>query len=654
MGWGNDPIVNDESIVQTPTGYQVNAPAVSVTAKRMTPQDIAAEQGIAVGAPQTTPYSGGIEATRALLGQGFGMGFGEEIEAGVRAPFSDEDYKTIRDRLRAQQAQFGKDYPVTQTGLELAGGLALPIGAVGLGAKGLMAGKTALGTLGKGAAIGAGSGAITGAGTAKELEDIPMQSVVGAGIGGTVGALAPSAVNLAGRTVRAVADSMGLTNANKYASRKLAEKLEQDNLTPQDAQDILNEYRRLGVPDPVIADLGDNLRGLGYVAQATPSKGKTQVNEFLQGRNEDLARNLITGLEEKANVKSGGKFGFDYINDIETKQTQAARAAYPKAYAKDLPATPFRKFTDRQVFQDAYKNAVKRADTLGDTALPALEQIRNAQYINTNILHEIKKGLDAVIEKETDALTGKMTSYGADVAKVKKEFNDLIKYYNEDYRLANSKFADSEGLKSAYKDGLDYMKMDDKELVSVLKKMKPAEKEAFRVGMLSQIRDKYARFAGVDATALVFKTPRQKTALRYAFDSKKQFDDFVKQVEAQKQLLKTNKRVTGGSATQANILETEDAGIIQDILPAATGNFLSAGANLARRGASRAGGLTPAKAEELRNMLFNPMPSGQNEILDLLKQQAAKRANTGVVGQALQTPATYSFGLGELQGLLGQ
>lgn len=650
MGWDTDQPAVDESITRTPEGYLVNAPTVPVTAKRYTPEQIAAEKASLAG----VPYSGGAEAARALIGQGLGMGFGEEIEAGIRAPFSDEDYKQIRDRLRAQQAQFGKDYPVTQTGLELVGGLGLPIGAVGLGAKGIMAGKTALGTLGKGAAIGATSGAVTGAGTAKELENIPMESVVGAGLGGTIGAVAPSAINLAGRTVRAVADSMGLTNANKYASRKLAEKLEQDNLTPQDAQDILNEYRRLGVPDPVIADLGDNLRGLGYVAQATPSKGKTQVNEFLQGRNEDLARNLITGLEEKANVKSGGKFGFDYINDIETKQTQAARAAYPKAYAKDLPATPFRKFTDRQVFQDAYKNAVKRADTLGETALPALEQIRNAQYINTNILHEIKKGLDAVIEKETDALTGKMTSYGADVAKVKKEFNDLIKYYNEDYRLANSKFADSEGLKSAYKDGLDYMKMDDKELISVLKKMKPAEKEAFRVGMLSQIREKYARFAGVDATALVFKTPRQKTALRYAFDSKKQFDDFVKQVEAQKQLLKTNKRVTGGSTTQANILETEDAGIIQDILPAATGNFLSAGANLAKRGASRAGGLTPAKAEELRNILFNPIPSGQNEILDLLKQQAAKRAKTGVVGQALQTPATYSFGLGELQGLLGQ
>lgn len=651
----NDDLAVDETIKKLPSGqYQVTAEPVAVTAKRATPQEVAQYNR----ENPTIPYSGGAEATRALIGQGLGMGFGDEAEAAIRSAFSDEDYKTIRDRLRAQQSQFGQDYPVTQTGLELAGGLALPLGAIGLGAKGLMTGASTLGTIGRGAIAGGTSGAITGAGTAKEMSDVPMNAISSGLIGAGVGGIAPSAINLTGRAVRSVADSLGLTNANKYATRKLAQKLEQDNLTPQDAQDILEEYRRLGVPDPVLADLGDNLRGLGYAANVVPSKAKTPTSEFLQQRNENLAGSLISGLEQKANVKSGGKFGYEYINELEQKQTQAARAAYPKAYALDLPATPFRKFTDRQVFQDAYKNAIKRADTLGETKLPALEQIRNAQYINTNILHEIKKGLDAVIEKETDVLTGKMTSHGADVAKVKKEFNDLIKYYNEDYRLANAKFADSEGLKSAFKDGIDYMKMDEKELVATLKKMKPSEKEAFRVGMLSQIKDKYSKFTGVDATALVFKSPRQKSALRYAFDSKKQFDDFVNQVDAQKQLLKTNKRIQGGSTTQSNIVETEDAGMVADLLntgaQVASGNMLGAATNLARRGAARAGGISPAKAEELQSLLFNPNPAGQNQILELLKQQAAKREGQNLLQQGLQTPATYSFGLGELQGLLGQ
>jgi len=654
MGW-NDDMAVDETIKKLPSGqYQVSAAPVAVTAKRATPEEIS--QYNRENPP--IPYSGGAEAARALIGQGLGMGFGDEAEAAIRSAFSDEDYKTIRDRLRAQQSQFGQDYPVTQTGLELAGGLALPLGAVGLGAKGLMTGTSALGTLGRGAAAGGISGGVTGFGTAKEMADVPMDVASGTILGAGIGGIAPSAINLTGRAFRSVADSLGLTNANKFATRKLAQKLEQDNLTAQDAQDMLEEYRRLGVPDPVIADLGENLRGLGYAANVIPSKAKNATADFLQQRNDDLAGSLITGLEQKANVNSGGKFGFEYINELEQAQTQAARKAYPKAYQLDLPAVPFRKFTDRQVFQDAYQNAVRRANTLGETPLPALEQIRNAQFINTNILHEIKKGLDAVIEKETDTLTGKMTGYGADVAKVKKEFNDLIKQYNPDYRKANAKFADSEGLKSAYKDGLDYMKMDANELLASLRKMKPSEKEAFRVGMLSQIKDKYSKSLATDITNLVFKSPRQKSALRYAFDSQSQFDDFVKQVGAQKELLKTSKRVQGGSPTQSNAIETEDAGMVADLLNTgaqlASGNMMGAATNLARRGAARAGGISPAKAEELQRILFNPNPAGQNKILELLKQQAAQRANQGRLQQGLQTPATYSFGLGEIQGLLGQ
>lgn len=92
---------------------------------------------------------------------------------------------------------------------------------------------------------------------------------------------------------------------------------------------------------------------------------------------------------------------------------------------------------------------------------------------------KLKKGLDAVIEKETDTITGKMTGYGSNVAKVKTEFNNLIKYYNKDYAAANAKFAESAGLQSSYKKGLDYMKMDVKELESKLKKNEAGRERGF-------------------------------------------------------------------------------------------------------------------------------------------------------------------------------
>lgn len=648
----------DPSIRKLGNGlYGVDVPTVSVSAKRLTPEEIAAST------PEEVNYNAGAEGARALLGQGLGMGFGEEIEAGVRAPFSDESYKEIRDRLRAQQSQFGQDYPVTRTGLEIAGGLAMPAGLVGLGAKGAMsAGKSILGTVGRGSLTGAGAGAVSGAGTAKEIEDVPSNMLSSGILGGAVGGATPTAINLSGKLVRNVVDGLGYSNATKVASKKLEDILAKENLTPDDAQAILEEYRRLGLPSPVLADLGDNLRNLGFAAYAVPNKGKTATSNFLDERQTQLAERLVKGLEQKSGIQSGGKFGFDYIDDLGKSQQKAAQAAYPKAYSVDINAVPFRKYIDRDVFKDAYENAIKlnnlEAGNVGHIPLPALEQLRNAQFINTRVLHEIKKGLDAVIEKETDTITGKMTGYGSNVAKVKTEFNNLIKYYNKDYAAANAKFAESAGLQSSYKKGLDYMKMDVKELESKLKKMKPAEKEAFRVGMLSQIKDNFSKFKGTDFTNSVFKSKRQQEALRFAFESPAKYKEFADQVKAQAELMKTYNRVRGGSKTTETSIAVQDAGMTSDVLPmvqnAATGNMLGLAANVARSGLARAGGLSPESAVRVQDALFNPNPRSQNALFDLMKRDAAAKANPSLVKETLQQPNTYSFGLGNLAGLLGQ
>ena len=625
MAFENYETLDDPSIVRTPTGYNVNVPPVEVTAKR---SDFI---------PQQTPYDGGAEAARAAA-QGLTLGFGEELEAGLRAPFSDEDYAAIRDRLRAQQSQFGKDYPITQTALDVVGGLAAPAGILGATYK---AGQGLVNIAKAGAGAGALTGAVTGAGVAPELSDIPMSAAGYGAAGGVLGGAAPVAFKLGGQAIGNIIDSIGFTNANKIATRKLQELLNKENLTPTQVNSMLDEYRRLGVPDPVLADIGENLRGAGYASYIVPNPQKTATADFLESRQQDLANNLIKGLEQKSGVNSQGRFGFDYINDLAMAQDAAAKKAYPQAYSKDIPATPFRKYADRDVFANAYEQAVKRADVYGQK-LPSLEQIRNAQFISTQILHEIKKGLDDVVEKETDSLTGKMTGYGRDVANVKREFNDLIKYYNKDYAKANAKFADISKLKSSYNDGLDYMKMETSELSSKLKKMTPAERESFRVGMISDIKDKLSKFKGGDPSRLVFKSERQKESLKYAFDSEGQYKDFVRQVEAQNQLLRTYKKVRGGSETQERVMLTEDVGMIGDL---AQGNIGSAAMNLVRRGAARAGGMRPDVAEIMQQRLFNPNPQEQSKILQMM-QQGAPQTNI------LNNPATYGGLLGELQPLM--
>jgi hypothetical protein len=70
--------------------------------------------------------------TRSLIGQGVGLGFGDEAEAGVRAGLAkasgderelSEIYGEQLSKIRSEQNQFAEAHPYISTGAELTGGL---------------------------------------------------------------------------------------------------------------------------------------------------------------------------------------------------------------------------------------------------------------------------------------------------------------------------------------------------------------------------------------------------------------------------------------------------------------------------------------------------------------------------------------------------
>jgi len=584
-------------------------------------------------------YSPTAESARALA-QGLTFGFGEEIEAGVRAPFSEQSYEEIRNQLRQQQEQFGKDYPVRATGLEITGGLALPTGVLGLAGKGLLKGATLGQKALTGAGIGAGSGALTGAGIAPEAEDIPRYSGVygtlGAGLGG---ALVPG-LALTGKAVKNVAQGLGIGSESKFATAKIAETLNKENLTTKDVDALLNEYRKASVPDITIADLGKNLQDLGYSSYIVPSGAKTSTEALIRERTANLPGQLTEGLIKKSGVKSKD-YGYDYLTKLSKQQSDEALVAYPKAYSKDISATPFRPYVDRDVFKKAYNEAVESANVYGE-ALPPLESIKNAQFVPTNVLHKIKIGLDRVVEKETDAMTGKMTGYGRDVATIRKEFNDKIKSLNPDYASANKRFADMTELQTAFKKGNDYLKMTDSELIGYLKKLKPAEKESFRTGLISKVRDEQSKFEGVDFTKRIFGSDKKKAALRLAFDDPKNYQNFVKQIEGQKKLIETQRRVLGGSPTREREVISESAQQLADTAQIGAGNITQPLMNIARR----ASGMRPGVAEQIQRGLFATDPAQQASLLRQIEAMQLGRINP------LTSQELYSTGAGVAPGLL--
>ena len=597
---------------------------------------------------EDVPYSGIAEGVRAF-GAGVTFGTLDELEAALRTgAISGPEYERQRDQLRAQQQQFGMDMPIVKTGLEIGGSLVVPFGAakqvtrLAPATQAAITGTTTAGQVGRTAAVGAGTGALSGYGFAEK--DAASEAGLGGVFGGLIGGTVPIAVKGAGTLIKNVLNSAGIGDQETAASKMLASYLQKDNLTPAEAQQALDELRRIGVPNPVIADLGKSLSDLAYSAYVVQSKAKGGTESFLLGRMVDQPNEIVRGLVEKAGLAKNVN-GFEYLEALTTNQARLASQSYPEAYSRAVNAVPFRKYVDRPVFEKAYEEAVKRAGVFGQT-LPDLSAIRNAQSVPTDILHQIKIGLDRVVDAETDKVTGKMTGYGGDVVKVKNEFNDLIKSLNPEYAKANAEFADAERIKNAFKMGEGYQKLDPKEAASKIRKLNPDEKEAFRLGVMADVNNRLGNFKGGDFTKQIFKSDNQKLLLRNAFPDQESYTEFSQFVKGLGEQSATSKRILGGSRTAENLSVQEDANFLGGLAQAAASpDPVSSALRVGGQAfLSRARGISGETSEALQKRLFSVDRIEQTAILNELNRRM-KRPQTGLLtGAAVTGSATGILG----------
>lgn len=583
-----------------------------------------------------TPYIGSAETARAAA-QGVTLGFADELEAALRSGrVSGAEYENIRNRLRQQQASFRQDYPILGGVTEFTGGMALPFGSMKLlerasvPIKEAITGTTLGGQAARGGLTGAATGAVSGVGTAEQ--DVGTAGTTSGVIGGGLGATLPLALRGAGSMIKNILVASGVGDQPTAASKLIADALKKDNLTPDEAQAVLQEMERLNVPRPVLADISKSLQDLAYSAYVVPSSQKDATLRFLESRMIDQPNDIVKGLVQRAGLGKNAN-GYEYLQFLAENQEAAASAKYPKAYSLALDARDFRKYVDRPVFQDAYKEAQKRAGVYGDT-LPDLEQIRNAQFVPTRILHQIKIGLDRIVDAETD-IAGKTSGYGTDVKNVRREFNNLIKEKNPDYKKANAEFADNERIKSSFELGQGYQKLDYKEALDNLKKMNDSEKEAFRLGMMADVNKRLENFKGGDFARQIFKSDKQKSLMRYAFTDDKQYKDFVQYVDALERQTKTSKGIIGGSQTGERLATSEGVGRTAGLAQSyASGGVGGVAMELLRQGAARTKGISGETSAELQKRLFTSDPIEQRAVLQELRRRTQQRPVGVVPGAA--------------------
>ncbi|MER9691993.1 hypothetical protein NKJ16_08645 [Mesorhizobium sp. M0179] len=240
--------------------------------------------------------SGGILEGIPILGPMIRGGV-DRAAAATIAGASDETYDQVLKRIQAGTVAEKSMNPNLDKASQVTGAVAgtIPAMAAAPGAFGIGVTSAPL-RFGASALTG---GLINGTDAAVRSGGDPTATGWGAGVGFSLGALAPAIGPLVGRGVKYVADGWNLGGAarelgiDKVAAAMLSRAAGRDTL---DAG-ALGQMDKLG-PGGMIMDLGENLRSQAAGLAALPGEGKTIVKGAVGAREADANWRIRSGLDE--------------------------------------------------------------------------------------------------------------------------------------------------------------------------------------------------------------------------------------------------------------------------------------------------------------------------------------------------------------------
>jgi hypothetical protein len=612
---------------------------------------------------------------RFALGQGLALGFGDEIEAGVKSAFTDETYDQAVNRIRGEMDDYRKDNAGKALLMELGGGLLT--GGVGAGrAAAGAAARGAMGAIKSGALTGAGVGGIAGFGSGRDtLENRLTSAAIGAGAGGVLGGALPAAggaIKSGVNRLRGATDTLSESGVNRAADLKILQKLEAEGLSPSQALARLKQAQRDGVSDTMIADVGgESVRGLASGATTVSGKARTLAEEALDTRQ---AKSGFEIADDVMNTIGSGKTAGDALEEISNNQMRTARPAFDMAFRNEgvdrmVNAGKLTNLSQIPAFKDAIKqglsiaNVRKLNDEVSDEAVTALRALNDAVKkgdkdlaglnIPAEAMHFVKMGFDDVIGmgKTGQNLSSAGRTMQGGLKQAQRQFIDIIdEATGKNYKPALDQFAGNMRLQEAIETGGQLFRMTPDKLRAAVKGMSASEKEAFRIGVADAIRNRVSNQRDLANSAQdLFGKDRFRTALRDAFPDAKSFSEFEKRMTARinQEVTRSRTKPSGGSRTTPLAEDardiTRDAELFTNLL---SGNIGAVGRDVITRG----GGLGAKIGTNVARDLFDTNLGNQREILRRLSQ--LRRGEKQRLRQSAQRAARSGGRVGAVSGLL--
>jgi hypothetical protein len=616
--------------------------------------------------------------------QGLTMGFGDEFEATVKSLLTKTPYEQNISALRFSKEEFERQKPMQALASEVGGSIPTALlggyGAVNIASRIPQAANlmskipTTLKAFGGAAGAGGVSGAITGAGTAREGER--QKGAIESAIMGTVlGPAALGGIKLGGSLLGTVADKTGINTAVKNivdatkdipivksitgktaeyfnlgedaiqrrADTKIIQALQRDGLNLSDIKSTMDKIRANGYkPETILEFGGKSTKQLGETVAGYPG-ARAVAETMVEERKTGAANRILTDFQDAFKINADPvKLADDLIN----ARNAAASPLYKTAYEKG--ALIGGKQIDQLMQDPAFIRAYDRANRLAQRevdaegniigkALPDLKTSGNVFDLET--INFIKRGIDAEINYSKLPTSGLEKNEVDSIKKLRNVFmTNVDSQAPVEYKQARQAFAGPTQVYEAIEDGKKFFETDARQLRKIYDGLGASEKDGFAIGAYDAIRTKInSGNDGIDLVKRTFGAPEKRDQIKVLIGDDA-FNTLESQLKRESTMRSTDVRLLGSSQTQPRqVAQAEFEGATELVPQMGQKGIVRGGLDYLLRSATGPG---QRSAETIAPELFSTNPAMQANMVqrlglldEYLKQQAIRQSvGAGVVG----------------------
>jgi len=464
-------------------------------------------------------YGVGMSGTdRArIVAQGAALGFGDEIEASVRAMSPNVTYEEAIKEIRASISGAKEAFPLEAAALEVGGAL-IP----GIAAAPFTGGGSLIPTLGRAAAIGAVEGGIYGLGTGEGAEGRIKEGVKGA----VTGAIINPAVQKGFQVLTGGAKGLSTYLKNKFGD-KLAKPVEDEVMRIVEASGLsVDEILARIDGGEIFPDMsGAVLAELrGYAAQG--GKGRTVIEDTVRERSGRLRDEAVSDLQAglapgvpRGNITMAFNKNVDELKELES---QAYKDLF-SAPENNQAISPDNKLSG----PNTSPAVIQKAEVAQQLSAVSEELLQDFPFLRTKVNaifkakkmplpFEIKDGvlsLNRPLDLETVEVMRRALAENVDkgfkggdktLAAARKnrelELRSLLDQFSDPLKQTRENWSQIMTTKETFDQGKKALSMKPEELEEMVSKMDPQYLDALRAGLATSI--KYKAGAGARQTLI--------------------------------------------------------------------------------------------------------------------------------------------------------